>query len=81
MVQQVQIEQIAERIDRLLLRHAELQRTNILLAAQVDALTQERDSFKSRLAAARARVDTLLERLPPGTPSAKPSETNLERST
>lgn len=80
MVQQVQIEQIAERIDRLLLRHAELQRTNILLAAQVDALTQERDSFKSRLAAARARVDTLLERLPQAASNTKTSETSLERS-
>ena len=80
MVQQVQIEQIAERIDRLLLRHAELQRTNTLLAAQVDALTQERDSFKSRLAAARARVDTLLERLPQAASSAKTPEASLERS-
>lgn len=60
----VQIEQIAERIERLLLRYEELQRTNALLAAQVDNLTQERDSFKSRLAAARARVDALLDRLP-----------------
>jgi cell division protein ZapB len=38
-------------------RHAELQRTNALLTSQVDALTQERDSLKSRLGAARARVD------------------------
>ena len=59
-----QIEQIAERVERLLVRHEELQRTNALLAAQVDTLTQERDSLKSRLAAARARVDALLERLP-----------------
>ncbi len=55
---------IAERVERLLLRHAELQRTNALLAEQVAALTQERDSLKSRLNAARARVDALLERLP-----------------
>ncbi|MBC7702527.1 MAG: DUF904 domain-containing protein [Rhodoferax sp.] len=59
-----QIDQIAERIERLLLRHAELQRTNTLLADQVDNLTHERDSLKSRLAAARARVDALLDRLP-----------------
>ena len=59
------IDQIAERVERLLLRHAELQRTNALLASQVTALTQERDSLKSRLSAARARVDALLERLPP----------------
>jgi chromosome segregation ATPase len=59
-----QIDQIAERVERLLLRYAELQRTNALLSAQVDALTTERDSLKSRLNAARARVDALLERLP-----------------
>lgn len=59
-----QVDQIAERVDRLLLRHAELQRTNALLTAQVDSLMQERDSLKSRLGAARARVDALLERLP-----------------
>jgi cell division protein ZapB len=64
MANPTQIDQIAERVERLLVRHAELQRTNALLAAQVDTLTQERDSLKSRLAAARARVDALLERLP-----------------
>ena len=57
-------DQIAERVERLLLRHAELQRTNALLASQVASLTQERDSLRSRLSAARARVDPLLERLP-----------------
>jgi len=59
-----QIDQIAERVERLLVRYEELQRTNTLLAEQVDVLTQERDSLKSRLSAARARVDALLERLP-----------------
>ena len=59
-----QIDHIAERVERLLLRYAEVQRTNALLCAQVEALTQERDSLKSRLAAARARVDALIERLP-----------------
>ena len=59
-----QIEQIAERVERLLVRHDELQRTNALLVEQVNSLTQERDSLKSRLSAARARVDALLERLP-----------------
>ena len=64
MSNQSQIDQIAERVERLLLRHAELQRTNALLAGQIEALTQERDSLKSRLGAARARVDALLDRLP-----------------
>ena len=59
-----QIDQIAERVERLLVRHQELQRTNALLSAQVDSLVLERDSLKSRLGAARARVDALLDRLP-----------------
>jgi len=64
MSDQTQIDQISERVERLLLRYGELQRTNALLAAQVEALTTERDSLKSRLGAARARVDALLDRLP-----------------
>ena len=59
-----QIDQIAERVERLLVRYEELQRTNTLLAEQVETLTHERDSLKSRLSAARARVEALLERLP-----------------
>ena len=59
------IDQIADRVERLLLRHEEIQRTNALLQEQVANLTRERDSLKSRLNAARARVDALLERLPP----------------
>jgi uncharacterized protein (TIGR02449 family) len=58
------IDQIAERVERLLMRYGELQRTNALLTEQVDTLTRERDSLKSRLSAARARIDALLERLP-----------------
>ena len=59
-----QIDQIAERVERLLLRYEELQRTTSLLSEQVETLTQERDSLKSRLSAARARVYALLQRLP-----------------
>ena len=64
MAQTDTIDQIAERVDHLLLRHEELQRTNALLAQQVQVLSLERDQLKSRLAAARARVDALIERLP-----------------
>ena len=64
-----QIDQIAERVERLLVRYAELQRTNALLSQQVHLLSAERDSLKSRLSAARARVDALLERLPQPSPS------------
>ena len=67
MSNQSQIDQIADRVERLLVRYEELQRTNALLNAQVEAITQERDSLKSRLGAARARVDALLERLPDAT--------------
>ena len=59
-----QIDQLAERIERLLVRHEELQRTNALLEQQLASVTMERDSLKSRLAAARSRVDALIERLP-----------------
>ena len=58
------IDLISERVERLLVRHAELQRTNTLLSAQVESLLAERDALKSRLSAARARVDALIERLP-----------------
>lgn len=65
-------DQIAERVERLLLRHEELQRTNALLLEQVQSLTLERDQLKSRLSAARARVDALIDRLPASPP---PTET------
>ena len=58
------IEELADRVERLLLRHAELQRTNVLLEQQVLALSHERDNLRSRLNAARGRIDALLERLP-----------------
>jgi uncharacterized protein (TIGR02449 family) len=64
------IDQIAERVDHLLLRHEELQKTNVLLAQQVQTLSNERDQLKSRLAAARARVDALIERLPTSAPTS-----------
>jgi cell division protein ZapB len=60
----VQIDAVIERTERLLLRHEELSRTNALLLEQVNALTHERDALKSRLAAARSRIDALIERLP-----------------
>ncbi len=64
-------DQITERVERLLLRYAEVQRTNALLSRQVEVLAQERDSLKSRLSAARARVDALLERLPDNSATQK----------
>ena len=58
------LQELAQRIDRLLVRHEELERTNKLLLAQVAQLSGERDSLRSRLSAARSRIDALLERLP-----------------
>ena len=57
-------DQIAERVECLLVRYEEVQRTNALLLDQLDAMTRERDSLRSRLGAARGRIDALLERLP-----------------
>ena len=62
------LEDLAERVDRLVLRHQELKRTSALIAQQLVAVTTERDSLRSRLAAARARIDALLARLPAETP-------------
>ena len=59
-----QIEELAARVERLLLRHEEVQRTNTLLREQLAATAHERDNLRSRLNAARSRIDVLLDRLP-----------------
>ena len=59
-----QIEELADRVERLLLRHEEVQRTNVLLREQLAAVAHERDNLRSRLNAARSRIDVLLDRLP-----------------
>jgi len=66
------IAQITSRVDRLLLRHEELRRTNELLNAQVAALTAERDLLRSKHSAARARIDALLDRLHATSPAEAP---------
>lgn len=58
------LEDLAERVERLLLRHEELKRTNTLLEQQLAAVAAERDSLRSRLGAARSRIDALIERMP-----------------
>jgi len=63
------IEDLADRVERLLLRHVELQRTHTLLEQQLAAVTHERDNLRSRLNAARSRIDALLERLPHDAPT------------
>jgi cell division protein ZapB len=49
-----QLQDLAERIDRLALRHEELRRTSALMAQQLAAVTAD----------ARSRIDALLDRLP-----------------
>jgi cell division protein ZapB len=66
--------ELADRVESLLLRHEELKRTNELLEQQVGALTHERDNLKSRLNAARGRIDALLDRLPVESPAGQRSE-------
>jgi cell division protein ZapB len=58
------IEELADRVERLLLRHDEVQRTNALLQQQLAGVIHERDNLRSRLNAARSRIDALLDRLP-----------------
>lgn len=58
------LEDLADRVERLLLRHHELQRTNALLQQQLASVCGERDNLRSRLNAARARIDALIDRLP-----------------
>jgi uncharacterized protein (TIGR02449 family) len=58
------IDELTDRIERLLLRHEELRRTNALLQQQLAVTGQERDSLRARLAAARARIDALIDKLP-----------------
>jgi cell division protein ZapB len=58
------IEELADRVERLLVRHEELRRTNALLVEQLASVAGERDNLRSRLSAARSRIDVLLERLP-----------------
>ena len=72
------IDELADRIERLLLRHEELRRTNELLQQQLTQVSQERDSLRLRLNTARARIDALLEHLP--AEPAQATEDRQERS-
>ncbi len=66
------IQELADRVERLLLRHEEVQRTNALLHQELSATTTERDNLRSRLSAARSRIDVLLDRLPKESGPAAP---------
>ena len=69
---QSQIDQIADRVERLLLRYAELQLRNAELEHELLRLGQERNALRSRLQTALGRLDALLEQLaPPPQPPAQ----------
>jgi uncharacterized protein (TIGR02449 family) len=68
-----QLHDLADRVDRLLLRHEELERTNVLLQRQLEALAAERDLLRNRLGTARSRIDDLLARLPAAADSGEPA--------
>ena len=72
------IEQITERVDRVLLRQEDLQRTKALLTQQVHALTQERDLLKAKLNAAKQRLDAVLAELPDGGASLIEPASNVD---
>ena len=84
------IQDLADRVERLLLRHEELQRAHALLQQHLLTITQERDNLRSRLSAARLRIDVLLDRLPrepaqqgleaPAAASARPTADRREPS-
>jgi uncharacterized protein (TIGR02449 family) len=61
--------QLADRVERLLLRHRELHRTNELLTRQLDAVSVERDQLRTRLNQARQRLDEVLTRMPSAEPA------------
>lgn len=69
------LQDLAGRLDRLLLRHQELVRTNALLREQLGSIGAERENLKSRLTAARSRIDALLERLPANSGASEGSGT------
>ena len=57
------IDALAPRVEQLLELYQQLQQAHSDLQAQLATITQERDSLRLRLQAARARVDALIERL------------------
>ncbi|MCS6810801.1 MAG: DUF904 domain-containing protein [Tepidimonas sp.] len=54
------IDQLAQRVERLLVRHEELLRTQALLEEEVRRLVAERDQLRAQCQQARQRLDALL---------------------
>ena len=58
------LQELADRVERLLLRHDELKRTVELLERQLDSVAHERDSARAGGAGARPRIAAGRARLP-----------------
>lgn len=58
------LEILSERVEQLALRYEQLLATHEQLCAEMRTVVQERNSLLSRLKAARARVDALVQQLP-----------------
>lgn len=69
-----QLQDLVQRVERLLLRYEELQRTNQLLSQQVNHLEQEKSLLQTRLTTARNRIDHLLAQIPAKVPSSQNTE-------
>jgi cell division protein ZapB len=54
------LDQITDRMERLVTTNVELQHQNLTLLNEIKELHLERDSLNSRLRAARARIDVLV---------------------
>lgn len=60
-------DQMAARVERLLVRYEELHRTNTLQAQRIEALEAELALYRVRYATARQHLDELMARLPTAT--------------
>jgi cell division protein ZapB len=56
------LQDLSDRVERLLRQHDELRRTNLLLEQQMATLIRERDLLRTRLETARVRIDGLLQK-------------------
>lgn len=72
-----QLENLLQRVEHLLLRHEELQRTELLLKQQIRDLELDRDLLQTRLDTARMRIDSLISRIPVQSQNVKPELTEF----
>lgn len=69
------LQELSDRVERLLRQHDEIRRTNLLLEQQLATLIRERDLLRTRLDTARVRIDALLQRPTSTTAAAATNET------